>query len=158
LQVYAGFASPSLLGREIGAPFMYGRLRVTNKLLPVWTHNATSSYSNGFFFASITVMATVCRFSPSQLHGAFGIGSGNHKDASSLPYRAERQSGLSIAYWWRFWTCTSFAQDQSSFLLKGWISSKTEESAPYTVFISTHRDSVIRTCETGTLSLAQIEG
>src|ERR1700757_4313755 len=47
-------------------------------------------YESFFLSSSITIMATDCRFFPSQLVGETSAGSGNHKKISSLPYNPLR--------------------------------------------------------------------
>ena len=54
---------------------MYGNYTVTNELLKFWSLNTPEMYATRFFDASITIMATVGGFSPSQSHGIF-LGSG----------------------------------------------------------------------------------
>src|ERR1700757_5062791 len=55
----------------------------------------TTLYAFSFWSSSYTLMATVCRISPSQFVGFFLAGLRSCKDCSSLPYYDERQLGLS---------------------------------------------------------------
>ena len=61
-------------------------------------------YARFFLFSSITIMATVCRFFPSQFIGVISAGSGASrqelygKRGASLPLHPQRQTTFSIAY------------------------------------------------------------
>ena len=82
---------------NVGAP-MGRKATVTDRLFPDIARCAVCLYASFFFHASITLMATVCRFFPSQLVGVSAAESGDHKQAKSHPLLHKRQTGLSIAY------------------------------------------------------------
>src|SRR5579862_6284070 len=65
---------------------------------PIGSHNNACLYASWFLHASITIMATVCRFSPSQLVGEVSAGSRDCQRVLSLPTHPQRQTGLLIAY------------------------------------------------------------
>jgi len=76
---------------------MCGRNAVTNQLSLIPNQYATGLYASKFLHTSITIMATVCCFSPSQLVGVFVVGLGDRKNDSPLPSTAEQHSGLLLA-------------------------------------------------------------
>lgn len=72
---------------------------VLNWLWGNWVPNDTTLYAFRFFHSSITLMATVCGFSPSQKTGSFLVGPGNHEEGTLLPHYAEWQSRVSSSIW-----------------------------------------------------------
>jgi hypothetical protein len=74
---------------------MGGKYWVTNELLRFWLPNSPGMYAPRFFDASITIMATVGGFPPSQSVGVIS-GLGVRKEDTPLSYYSERSTGLSI--------------------------------------------------------------
>jgi len=88
--------------------------------LPDSEHCAVCLYASFFLHASITIMATVCRFFPSQLVGVLRPSrKTTRKKNQSLPYSLHRQTGLSIAHWWRWRFCTLLAEREFSLFTTG---------------------------------------
>src|SRR5579863_1190830 len=67
---------------------------VTGRDSQSWADKPVCLYASFFFHASITIMATVCRFFPSHLVGETSAGWGGPTPA----LYPKRQTGLSIAY------------------------------------------------------------
>lgn len=65
---------------------------------PRCPHYEACLYASLFLHASITIMATVCPFFPSQLTGETSVGPGDCQIALSLPNHLQRQKRLSITY------------------------------------------------------------
>jgi hypothetical protein len=72
---------------------MGGKYWVTNELLRFWLPNSPGMYAPRFFDASITIMATVGGFPPSQSVGVIS-GLGVRKEDTPLSYYSERSTGL----------------------------------------------------------------
>ena len=75
---------------------MFCKPGVMNQLWRVRVPHHTTLYSFSFWSSSYTLMATVCRISPSQFVGFFSTGLRSGKECVPLPYYAEGQLGLSF--------------------------------------------------------------
>jgi hypothetical protein len=103
--------SPRCFGRVIGALSCPQELWSRIRCRWTWAGNSAGSYSIRYLHASITMMATIGRLSPS--HFCWGLFSflGSAGKARLSPITRSRPD---IDAWQRWWTCSLFAQNRSS--------------------------------------------
>jgi hypothetical protein len=73
---------------------MFGKPMVLSQLWLGQVPPHTTLYAFSFCSSSYTLVATVCRFFPSQSLGLFSVGLRSCKERTSLPYYAESRLGL----------------------------------------------------------------
>ena len=122
---------------------------VANHLWTVEGLDATTTlYAFGFGYSSITLMATVCSFSPSHHIGSFFVGWGNRKKRyATSPLRATT-FGINVRYIARGTSCTSFAQSPSSSVLSGRSVCRIKGVTPQRGNFAARGNTVLRTCHT----------
>jgi hypothetical protein len=78
---------------------MFGKPMVLSQLWRGRVPYHATLYAFSFWSSSYTLMATVCRFSPSHFLGFFSAGLRSCKEGTSLSYYVESQLGLSLGRW-----------------------------------------------------------
>jgi hypothetical protein len=143
--------------KRSGVP-MFGKPMVLSQL---WLHRVphhATLYAFSFWSSSYTLVATVCRFSPSQCLALFSVGLRSCKERTSLPYYAESQ-GLWLGIGRGGGTPASLARSLSSYVVqKGWNSSTIHGTTLRCLGLDAPRDSVIGTCHTHPCLSAQNRG
>jgi|SRR5580704_10109974 len=75
---------------------MFGKPTVLRQLWLARVPYHTTLYAFSFWSSSYTLVATVCRFSPSQFVGFFLVGLRSCKECASLSYYVQSRLGLSL--------------------------------------------------------------
>lgn len=75
---------------------MFGKSMVLSQLWLSRVPNRTTLYAFSFWSSSYRLMATVCRFSPSQCIGFFSVGLRSCKEYTFLSYYVESELGISL--------------------------------------------------------------